>query len=205
MKILIRIAALLLLPALTGLQACSEEPSAKGEEQPVAEVVKETPAVEVVKETTVKEVVEAAEEAATVEEVVEEAPASEGSGKNHTVKVLNVGADGPMVFEPGYLKVAPGDSVTFEHVDLQHDSVSVVTPEGAESWSSGMSTPLTVTLDKEGVYIYKCTPHLIMAMVGVIQVGEASNLEQAKQEADKLAAGFAMNKDRLSKYMAQVN
>ena len=200
MKNLVRIAALLLLPALVGLQACSEQPA------PAAEAVSEAPVAEVV-ETAAEEIeapaAEVVNEAPAVE-VAGKEPAADGAATTHTVKVLNVGADGPMVFEPGYLKVAPGDSVTFEHVDMQHDSASVVLPEGAEGWSSGMSTPLTVTLDKEGVYIYKCTPHLIMAMVGVIQVGEATNLEQATEEAGKLTAGFAMNKDRLSKYMAQV-
>ena len=129
--------------------------------------------------------------------------AMQASAEAHIVKLLNMGADGPMVFEPGFLKVNPGDTVTFKPVDMAHDSASVFTPEGAAPWSSAFKE-ITVTLDKEGVYIYKCTPHLVMAMVGVIQVGNATNLDQAKAAADKLTAGFVMNKDRLTKYMAQV-
>ena len=128
--------------------------------------------------------------------------------EQHVVKLLNMGSDGPMVFEPGYLKVNPGDTVTFKPQDVGHDSVSVFAPEGAAGWNSQYKE-ITVTLDKEGVYIYKCTPHLLMAMVGVIQVGEAVNLDQAKAEAAKLKSspppnGFVMNKDRLDKYLAQV-
>ena len=39
---------------------------------------------------------------------------------------------------------------------------------------------ISITLDKEGVYVYNCTPHAMMAMVGVIQVGEATNINEIK-------------------------
>lgn len=122
----------------------------------------------------------------------------------HEVKMLNGGADGSMVFEPGFIKVAPGDSVKFVATNPGHDSVSVSTPAGAKGWNSGMSKDITVKFDKEGVYIYKCSPHTVLAMVGVIQVGKATNLADAKKSAEQLSAMFAMNKDRLESYMAQV-
>ena len=37
-----------------------------------------------------------------------------------------------------------------------------------------------ITLDEEGVYGIKCTPHYAMGMVALIEVGEATNLEDAK-------------------------
>jgi hypothetical protein len=43
-----------------------------------------------------------------------------------------------------------------------------------------------------------------MAMVGVIQVGNPTNLADAKKGAADLAKAFVMNKDRLDKYLAQV-
>jgi hypothetical protein len=43
------------------------------------------------------------------------------------------------------------------------------------------------TFDKEGVYAYQCTPHAVMAMVGVIQVGEdKSNLDEVKIAASNM-------------------
>ena len=33
--------------------------------------------------------------------------------EEHQIRMLNFGTDGGMVFEPGFLKVAPGDSITF--------------------------------------------------------------------------------------------
>jgi hypothetical protein len=43
-----------------------------------------------------------------------------------------------------------------------------------------------VTFTAPGVYGYKCLPHLGMGMVGVIQVGPASNKAQAAATAAKL-------------------
>ena len=39
-------------------------------------------------------------------------PGSQVFAADHVVKMLNNGADGMMVFEPGYLNVVPGDTVT---------------------------------------------------------------------------------------------
>ena len=51
--------------------------------------------------------------------------------------------------------------------------------------------------------MYQCDPHKPMAMVGVIQVGKATNLDEAKKEAANYGKSLAMNKDRLTKYLDQ--
>lgn len=122
----------------------------------------------------------------------------------HEVKMLNMGADGTMVFEPGFLKVEPGDTVKFLATDGGHNSVSSFTPEGGSTWKGAINEEVTVKMDKEGVYIYLCTPHTVMAMVGVIQVGKATNKADAEKSAKELTAKFVMNKDRLEKYMSEV-
>lgn len=123
-----------------------------------------------------------------------------------TVEMKNAGADGTMVFEPAVLKVAVGDTVTFVPTDSFHNSETVdgLTPAGAVTWKGEMNKPVTVTLDKEGVYVYKCLPHLPMAMVGVVVAGEPVNLADIKEKAVSLEAGFAMNKGRLDKYLSQL-
>ncbi|MBX3039069.1 MAG: pseudoazurin, partial [Bdellovibrionaceae bacterium] len=112
--------------------------------------------------------------------------------------------DGVMAFEPGFVNAQPGDTVVFIPTDRAHNSTSHLVPDGAKPWKGKMDEKLTVKLDKEGVYIFKCDPHLPMGMVGVIQVGKAVNLAAAKEKADALSKTFAMNKDRLSKYIGQV-
>ena len=122
----------------------------------------------------------------------------------HEVKMLNTGVEGAMVFEPGYLKVDAGDTVKFISVDAGHNTVSFASPEGGESWDGAIGEEVSVTFNSEGVYLYKCVPHAVLAMVGVIQVGAASNLDEATKAADDFSATLAVNKERLGKYMSQV-
>ncbi len=124
----------------------------------------------------------------------------------HTVEMKNAGAEGAMVFEPAVLKVAVGDTVHFVPTDMAHNSESVagLVPEGSAGWKGGMNEKVSVTLDQEGVYIYQCMPHAIMAMVGVLVAGEPTNLDAVKANAASLNGRFVMNKDRLNNYLEQV-
>ena len=123
---------------------------------------------------------------------------------DHQVMMLNTGKDGSMVFEPGFLRVARGDTVRFVKVDPSHNSASVLVPAGATPWKGKPDEEISVKLDQEGVYLYVCDPHKIMGMAGVIQVGKPVNLAEAKGQAETLSKSFVMNKDRLAGYMAQV-
>lgn len=122
----------------------------------------------------------------------------------HEVKMLNSGKDGTMVFEPGFLKVAAGDTVKFVSTDAGHNASSSITPEGGTTWKGAIGEEISVKMDKDGVYVYTCDPHVVMAMIGVIQVGEATNLDDVKKSSKDLSAKFVMNKDRLENYLAQV-
>lgn len=123
----------------------------------------------------------------------------------HVVEMLNQGASGNMVFEPAFLKVDVGDTVVFKPTQPGgHNAQSAFVPDGAESWTSGPDQEFKVEMTVEGVYLYVCQPHVVMGMSGVIQVGEAVNLEAAKAAAATTAGGFMMNKDRLSTALASV-
>lgn len=76
-------------------------------------------------------------------------------------------------FEPTVLFIKPGDSVKFTNM-AGHDTVAIegMIPDGAEPWKSAMNEEFSVTLDKEGAYVYKCTPHVGNGMMGAIVVGE---------------------------------
>jgi len=126
--------------------------------------------------------------------------------ESHEVQMLNTGADGVMVFEPAVLSINPGDSVTFKATNPGHNSESMegMMPEGAEGWQGGMGQDVTVTFDQDGVYVYQCTPHLMMAMVGVIKVGSGSNLEAIKTAAIDKKAAFMVAQDRLDGYLNQL-
>jgi len=100
------------------------------------------------------------------------------------VQMLNKGTDGQAwQFEPAFLKVTPGDTVTFLPADKGHNSetISSTVPEGAEPWKGKINQPVTITYTQEGIYAYKCLPHAALGMVGVIQVGDSTdNLDAAK-------------------------
>lgn len=69
---------------------------------------------------------------------------------------------------------------------------SVLVPEGASKF------------DTEGVYIYECPPHKMMNMLGIIQVGKATNADKAKAAVPKLEKRVSENKGRLEKYATQI-
>ena len=126
---------------------------------------------------------------------------------DYSVKMLNQGSSGVMVFEPAVLKINKGDTVNFISTDAAHNSASLpgMIPTGATSWSSELSQDISVTFDVEGLYAYQCTPHAVMAMVWVIQVGEnPSNLNQVMSQAENMKPMFLMNKDRLTDYISQL-
>ena len=126
------------------------------------------------------------------------------SAANFVVKELNNGPGGAFVFDPSYLHVQPGDSVTFEPTDQGHNSESVTIPEGAQAWKSDISQALTVTFSKQGVYLYQCAPHALFGMVGVIQVGKALNRDAVLKAADELEHKQLMNQGRISGLVKQI-
>jgi pseudoazurin len=98
------------------------------------------------------------------------------SAAEYEVKMLNKGSDGTaMVFEPAFLQIAKGDTVTFVPTDKSHNAESIkdLIPEGATPFKGKLNEEISVTFDVEGAYAYKCLPHLGMGMVGLIVVGEA--------------------------------
>ena len=121
--------------------------------------------------------------------------AGTANAADHEVQMLNKSANGVMVFEPNYIEAAPGDTVTFVPIDKGHDAASIdgMIPEGAQPFKGEISKPITVTVDKEGVYGVKCVPHYGMGMVALIVVGKATNLEEAKKvkQPGKAKAVFA--------------
>lgn len=127
-------------------------------------------------------------------------------GTEHVVKMLNSGESGSMIFEPAVIKVSKGDTIHFKAVDMSHNSASIteMVPAGSSNWAGLMNQDISVTFDVEGVYVYQCDPHAMMAMVGVIQVGEAVNLSDVQTAAEQYKSNFMLNADRLTGYLAQL-
>lgn len=121
-------------------------------------------------------------------------------GVNHEIHMLNKGEAGAMVFEPAYVQVQPGDTVTFIPTDKSHnvETIKDMIPEGAETFKSKINETYTVTFEVPGIYGVKCTPHFAMGMVALIAVGDGhENLDAVKavnvpkKVGERFAAAFA--------------
>ena len=130
------------------------------------------------------------------------------TAENFDVKMVNADASGQvMVFDPPFIKASVGDTVTFLPTDMLHNSQSVpgLIPSSANSWNGAMNEKITIELNTEGVYVYQCTPHIALGMIGVIQVGEASNIDDIKNSTSSLESMIVMNKERVQQYLSKVN
>ncbi|WP_042145787.1 MULTISPECIES: pseudoazurin [unclassified Pseudoalteromonas] len=124
----------------------------------------------------------------------------------HSVKLLTSGSKGAtMVMEPGYIQIEKGDVINFIPSDVSHNAQSFSVPDGAKAFSTPFGKPTKVTFDIEGVYLYKCLPHTVMGMVGLIQVGNAINLDAAKKDWQEVIPTVALNKGRMDNYLKKVN
>lgn len=117
------------------------------------------------------------------------------------VKMLNKGAEGSMVFEPAYIRAAPGDTIVFLPTDKGHNAETMkgMLPEGVATFKSKMNEEYSMTVESEGLYGIKCTPHYAMGMVALVQVGAAVNLDEAAAVKQKGKA-----KERFEALFAQV-
>ena len=121
--------------------------------------------------------------------------AGAASAEEHQVLMLNKGEKGAMVFEPDFIRAAPGDTVRFVPTDKGHNAeiIKGMIPEGAEGFKGKFNEEIVVTVDQEGVYGIKCAPHYAMGMVALIEVGEPANIEEARavKHAGKAKTVFA--------------
>ena len=115
------------------------------------------------------------------------------------VKLLNKGTEGVMVFEPAFVKIAPGDIVKFVATDMGHNAGSIkgVLPDGATPFVSKSGEDIAVKFEQEGVYGVKCLPHYGICML--VMVGAPANVNQAKAvpQVGKAKPVFATLFDKL--------
>ena len=125
---------------------------------------------------------------------------------NHVINMLDENSDGDiMLFDPPFLKANVGDTVTFTAKHPGHNIISRLVPKGASDFKGDVSKNITVELNKEGVYLYECDLHVMLGMVGAIQVGKPTNLKEAKAKAEELKKKMAMSPERLDDYLSKIH
>ena len=126
---------------------------------------------------------------------------------DYTVEMLSSSNGQMMVFKPAVLQINPGDTVTWKATNPGHNTASIneMSPDSSLQWDGKINEELKITFTKEGVYGYKCTPHYILGMVGIVSVGDNTvNLSAASEYAINAEKKFATNKDRFSKYVSEL-
>ncbi|MCP1469726.1 pseudoazurin [Sphingobium sp. OAS761] len=125
------------------------------------------------------------------------------AAKEIIVHMKNQGAEGAMVFEPGYVKAAVGDTIRFMPTNPSHNAETIATmlPTGATPTKGAMNQEMKLTVSKPGLYGVKCMPHYSMGMVALVQVGKISPADLAAAKAVKLPP-FAAK--RMTAYLAKV-
>ena len=108
-----------------------------------------------------------------------------GDFKTYTVKMLNEGPSGAMVFEPDFIKINTCDSINFEMTDAGHNAVTIAAPKDSLPFDTQYKPSTTVQFDTVGLYLYQCSPHAMMAMAGLIQVSDSSNKSEIETAIQK--------------------
>ena len=90
-----------------------------------------------------------------------------------TIEMLNKDANGnKMVYSEEVAKISVGDTVKWLPSDKGHNVEFIAGPDGFKKpKKSKMNKEYGFTFEIPGVYLYQCTPHKSMGMIGLVVVG----------------------------------
>ena len=95
------------------------------------------------------------------------------------IEMLNKRGKDKMLYGQDVAKVEVGQTITWTPDSKGHNVQFVSVPEGVEKVKSKLSKEFSYTFEQEGVYLYVCTPHASMGMIGMVIVGESDvNLDE---------------------------
>ena len=97
------------------------------------------------------------------------------------VEMLNKRDDGErMVYSQDVVKVAVGGTVKWVPKDGGHNVEFVAGPDSYEiPPKSYLNKEVSIKFDIPGIYLYICSPHSIMGMIGLVVVGDDTSNKEA--------------------------
>ncbi len=95
-----------------------------------------------------------------------------------TIDMLNKRDDGAkMVYSEDIARIDVGNTITWVPTSKGHNVEFIKGPEG---WKlpkkSKNNKEVSITFDVPGVYVYQCTPHKAMGMIGLVVVAEGGEV-----------------------------
>ena len=98
------------------------------------------------------------------------------------IEMLNKLGKEKMVYSIKVAKVDIGDTIIWKSVDKGHNVQFVEMPDGVEKFKSKINKDVEYKFEIPGIYLYVCTPHKSMGMIGLVVVGnDLSNLNKIKK------------------------
>ena len=104
------------------------------------------------------------------------------TAESMTIEMLNKKGKEKMLYSENIARVDVGDTITWVPTSKGHNVQFVSVPDGADKVKSKINDEFSLTFEQEGVYLYVCTPHATMGMIGVVVVGDSDvNLAEVKK------------------------
>ena len=95
------------------------------------------------------------------------------------IEMLNKRGKDKMLYGQDVARIDVGQTITWTPDSKGHNVQFVSVPKGVEKVKSKLSQEFSYTFEQEGVYLYVCTPHATMGMIGVVVVGDSDvNLDE---------------------------
>ena len=102
--------------------------------------------------------------------------------ENYTVEMLNKLEKERMVYSEKILSIKVNDEITWKSVDKGHNVEFIGMPKGVSKYKSKISKDAKYIFTQPGIYLYQCTPHKAMGMIGLVVVGgDKNNLDKIKK------------------------
>jgi pseudoazurin len=87
-----------------------------------------------------------------------------------------------MLYSVKLAEVGVNDKIIWKSTTKGHNVEFVVMPEGIKKFKSKINKDATYEFKVPGIYLYQCTPHKAMGMIGIVVVGnDKSNLDAVKK------------------------
>ena len=98
------------------------------------------------------------------------------------IEMLNKLGKETMVYSIKIARINTNDKIIWRSVDKGHNVEFLGMPEGVKKFKSKINKDADYTFKIPGIYLYQCTPHKAMGMIGLVIVGdEKKNLDKIKK------------------------
>jgi pseudoazurin len=104
------------------------------------------------------------------------------NAKTVEIEMLNKLGKERMLYSVKLAEVDVNDKIIWKSTTKGHNVEFVVMPKGVKKFKSKINKDATYEFKVPGIYLYQCTPHKAMGMIGIVIVGnDKSNLDAVKK------------------------